>query len=79
MEGRDPGICAYIASTALGGPAISLAPVLIAANALLPSEMDFPCTVNAKRRHMRTDTRWIKDNAHVKGIYQYEGSFGMSM
>ena len=57
MEGRDPGICAYIASTALGGPAILLAPVSIAANALLPSEMDFPCTVNAKRRHMRTDTR----------------------
>ena len=56
-----------------------LAPISITANALLPRDMDFPCTVNAKRRHMRTDTRWIEENVHVKGMYQYEGSLGMSM
>ena len=54
-----------------------LVPVSIAANALLPSDMDFPCTVNAERRDMRMDIRQIEENAHVKGMYQYEGSLGM--
>ena len=53
--------------------------ISIADNALLPSDMNSPCTVNAKRHHMRTDTRWIKENMHVKGMYQYEGSSRMSM
>ena len=51
-----------------------LVPVSIAANALLSSGMDFPCTVNAKGRHynngynMNQGKRTCQRNIPVRGL-----------